>query len=132
NFNPVDIANVIGRFEGVLYPDEWIIVGGHYDSRQESISNPANSPGADANATGCSGVIEAARAIVPDLPQRSILFMCYSGEEQGLYGSEAHVDALQASGDFAKVKTMLNMDMIGWSADANLGVIIGTRSTVGA
>jgi hypothetical protein len=121
---PTTIANVIGRFEGVLHPDEWIIVGGHYDSRQENITNPANSPGADDNASGCSGVIEAAHAIVEDLPQRSVLFMCYSGEEQGLYGSEAHVESLQSSGDIARVKTMLNMDMIGWSADANLGVRI--------
>lgn len=123
---PTTIANVIGHFEGVLYPDEWIIVGGHYDSRQFSITNPNDSPGADDNASGCSGVIETARAIVEDLPQRSVFFMCYSGEEQGLYGSYSHVDSLQGSGDIAKIKSMLNMDMIGWSPDSALGVRIET------
>jgi hypothetical protein len=122
-----NVANVIGRFTGVLHPDEWIVVGGHYDSRQQDNLNPANSPGADDNASGCAGVVEAAHAIVEYLPQRSVLFMCYAGEEQGLYGSNAHVDALQGAGDLSKIVAMLNMDMIGWSPDATLGVIAETR-----
>ncbi len=127
NGTVVDIANVIGRFDGVLYPDEWLIVGAHYDSRNPNILSTVNTPGADDNASGCSGVIEAANAIVDHLPQRSILFMCYSGEEQGLRGSNAHVNALSGSGDLTRVEAMLNMDMIGWSPDATLGVIAETR-----
>jgi hypothetical protein len=124
--NVVNVANVVGRFEGVLHPDEWIVVGAHYDSRQQDIMNPNNSPGADDNASGCAGVIEAANAIVDSLPQRTVIFMCYAGEEQWLYGSQDHVSDLAAAGDLPKVKAMLNMDMIGWSANATLGVIVGT------
>lgn len=126
--NTVNVANVIGRFEGVTHPDEWIVVGAHYDSRQQDILNPNDSPGADDNASGCAGVIEAANAIVESLPQRTIIFMCYSGEEQWLWGSRDHVDDLAASGDLSKVKAMLNMDMIGWSATPQLGVRIETNA----
>lgn len=126
--NVVNVANVIGRFDGVLYPDEWIVVGAHYDSRQQDILNPNDSPGADDNASGCAGVIEAATAIVESLPQRTVIFMCYAGEEQWLYGSQDHVSDLSASGDLSKVKAMLNMDMIGWSATPQLGVRIETNN----
>jgi hypothetical protein len=130
---PFPIANVIGRIEGSQFPDQWLVIGGHYDSRNVSnnAAGAANTPGADDNASGCSGVIEAARAIVPFKPRRSIVFMCYAGEEQGLHGSIGHVNALLGAGDLGRVRAMLNMDMIGWSADAGLGVIVATRTDVG-
>ena len=112
--------NVIGRWTGTAYPDEWIVVGGHYDSRNESWSSTSDTPGAEDNASGCTGVIELARALLPSRPQRTIVFMCYAGEEQGLYGSQAHVDALQAAGDLDKVEGVVVMDMIAYSADAQL------------
>ncbi|HVJ61614.1 MAG TPA: M28 family metallopeptidase, partial [Tahibacter sp.] len=110
-------------------PNEWVIVGGHYDSRNQNGSSTTSTPGAEDNATGCAGVIEIARALVPNHPRRSVLFMCYSGEEQGLYGSEAHVDALQASGDLAKVKSVVIMDMIGYSANNVLNADYETYAT---
>ncbi len=130
---PAPIANVVGFWQGTGAPDEWIVVGGHYDSRNtnNSPAGAAVTPGADDNASGCSGVIEAARAIVPFRPRRSVVFMCYAGEEQGLHGSYGHVDALSAAGDLARVQAMLNMDMIGWSPDANLGVNVATQSSAG-
>lgn len=127
---PVPLANVIGRIEGSELPDEWVIIGAHYDSRNEinNAANATNTPGADDNASGCAGVIEAARVLAPYRPRRTVLFMCYSGEEQGLYGSLRHAEALQASGDLSKVKAMLNMDMIGWVNGLPLGVGVCTRS----
>ena len=119
----VDIANVIGRVEGVVDPDQWIIVGAHYDSRNAAITSPTPTPGADDNASGCAGVIEIANAIVDQLPQRTVVFICYAGEEQGLHGSHDHVGHLADTGGLARVRAMLNMDMIGWSPDATLGVI---------
>lgn len=112
--------NVIGRWTGTAFPDEWIVVGAHYDSRNQFFGAVDDTPGAEDNASGCAGVIELARALLPSLPQRTVLFMCYAGEEQGLYGSQAHVDALQASGDLDKVEGVVVMDMIGYSADAEL------------
>ncbi len=131
---PDPLFNVLARWEGTQYPDEWIIIGAHYDSRNEDPGPVGASitPGADDNASGCAGVLEAARALLPFRPQRSILFMCYAGEEQGLHGSTAHVSNLWSSGDLSKVKAMLNMDMIGWTPDDTLGVIVSTRVDVGS
>ena len=117
-------SNVIGTWTGTVLRDEWIIVGGHYDSRNASSSSITNTPGAEDNASGCSGVIELARVILATQPERSMLFMCYAGEEQGLYGSKAHVTALQASGDIGKVKHAMIMDMIGYSATADIEVLL--------
>lgn len=119
-------SNVIGTWTGTTAPDEWIIVGGHYDSRQVG-STTTSTPGAEDNASGCSGVIEMARVIVPTQPQRSILFMCYAGEEQQMLGSKAHVAALQSSGDLAKVKHAMIMDMIGYSATDDIEVLLETN-----
>lgn len=112
--------NVIGRWTGTTYPDEWIVIGAHYDSRNATLSSTVNAPGAEDNASGCAGVIEMARALLPFQPERTIVFMCYAGEEQNLHGSKAHVQSLQASGDLAKVHHVVTMDMIGYSADAAL------------
>jgi Peptidase family M28 len=116
-------SNVVGTWTGTSKPDEWIVVGGHYDSRNATLSSTLNAPGAEDNASGCVAVIELARALVAFRPQRSIVFMCYAGEEQGLYGSKAHVASLQQSGNFAKVQSVVIMDMIGYSADTHLDAI---------
>jgi hypothetical protein len=120
--------NVIGRWTGTHLPDEWIIVGAHYDSRNANPSSISATPGAEDNASGCAGVIELARALLPFKPQRTVLFMCYAGEEQGLLGSEAHVTALSAQGDLAKVKSVVIMDMIGYSADSTLNALYESAS----
>jgi len=120
NGGSITRQNVIGTWTGTTLPDEWVVVGAHYDSRNANIASTVDAPGAEDNASGCAGVIEIARALLPFRPQRSVLFMCYAGEEQGLYGSERHVQALQASGDIAKVASVVIMDMIGYSEDDRL------------
>ena len=120
NSGTITRQNVIGTWTGTTLPNEWVVVGAHYDSRNANIHTVTTTPGAEDNASGCAGVIEMARALVPFKPQRSILFMCYAGEEQGLYGSTRHVQALQASGDIAKITSVVVMDMIGYSADNHL------------
>lgn len=120
--------NVIGYWTGSTLPNEWIVVGAHYDSRNAMGSSVTNTPGAEDNASGCAGVIELARALLPFKPRRSILFMCYAGEEQGLYGSTRHVQSLQSSGELAKVKSVVIMDMIGYSADNQLDALYESKS----
>jgi Zn-dependent M28 family amino/carboxypeptidase len=56
------------------------------------------------------------------------MFLCYAGEEQGLFGGVAHAQSLVASGDASRVQFMVNMDMIGYSADADLDVLIESTS----
>lgn len=118
------IHNVIGTLAGSTRPDEIVVVGGHYDATSEPDSL---SPGAEDNATGCAGVIELARAFSSHPPPVTMLFVCYSGEEQGLNGSEHQVAELQASGDDDRVIHMLNMDMIGYTADADLDCLLETE-----
>jgi hypothetical protein len=127
---PVQLPNVIGTKPGLLRPNEWVVIGAHYDSRNPSRCDGINAPqpGANDNASGCAGVMELARVFANVQTDRSMLFMCFSGEEQGLVGSRRYVDKLVADGDISKVKLMLNMDMIGHDVDGTLPARIETRT----
>ncbi len=104
--NPSD--NVIATMTGKLLPDEYVIIGGHYDS----YSGSAFAPGADDNASGTAGVMEVARILSQYEFQRSIIFCAFSAEEYGLYGSEAYVErCVEQSLD---ILGYFNMDMIGY------------------
>ncbi len=118
----IQLPNIIGHKIGVAMPDEWIVVGAHFDSRNPSrCDGQVNAqPGANDNASGCAGVIELARALADFQTDRSILFMCFSGEEQGLVGSRRYVESLTNNGDIFKLRMMLNMDMIGHDVDGTL------------
>ncbi len=83
---PVPQHNVIADLVGSEWPDEYVIVGGHLDSWD-------GAEGAVDNGTGCATTLEAARLLVAAgaKPRRTIRFMLWSGEEQGLLGSEGYV-----------------------------------------
>jgi hypothetical protein len=85
---PVDVFNVIADIKGTEFPDEYVIVGGHLDSWDPAV-------GAQDNGTGVSTTLEAARLIMKAgiRPRRTIRFMLWSGEEQGLLGSGAYARA---------------------------------------
>ncbi len=59
---------------------------GHYDSTSQSTSSAA--PGAEDNASGSAGVLELARVVIEAKPNVNVIFITFSGEEQGLVGSE--------------------------------------------
>lgn len=126
--NPV-LANPIGIKRGSVTPDEWVVIGAHYDSRNaarcDGTENP--SPGANDNASGCAGVIELARAFAQVDTERTMVFTCFSGEEQGLVGSQRYVQSLVDNGDIAKVRHMVNLDMIGHSTTDALPTRIQTN-----
>lgn len=111
--------NVVGYLDnGAPYT---VIIGAHYDHLglgHDGNSLEANSKGmihngADDNASGTAGVIELARYLVNNgvKEQHNFLFICFSGEELGLFGSKKYAE--YPTIDFAKVSYMLNMDMIG-------------------
>ena len=81
---PVPLYNVIADLKGSESPDECVIVGGHIDSWD-------GATGTTDNGTGVASTIEAARILtaVGARPRRTIRFMLWSGEEQGLLGSAA-------------------------------------------
>ena len=124
-------VNVIGTLTGTSLPDEWIIVGAHYDSIQTNGASGAAAPGAEDNASGCAAVLEMAEVFTRFPPKRTMVFTCFSGEEQGLIGSTRWVeDALRPNGHLPKIKLALIMDMIGYSQDTQLDVLLETSSAL--
>lgn len=104
--------NVVARRVGILKPEEIVVIGGHYDSiSREGV----NAPGADDNASGTVGVMEAARVLAAGDFERTIIFIAFSGEEQGLVGSEAFAAWARRQG--WNVVAMVNLDMIGYLVD---------------
>ncbi|HTZ46994.1 MAG TPA: M20/M25/M40 family metallo-hydrolase [Verrucomicrobiae bacterium] len=83
---PVDSANVVGEILGREHPEQIVVVGAHLDSWDLS-------EGATDNGTGVTAVLAAAEAILKSgqRPRRSIRFVLFTGEEQGLLGSLAYV-----------------------------------------
>ena len=79
-------TNVVGEIRGGERPDEIVVVGAHLDSNDLG-------PGALDNAAGCGAVMEAARAIkaLNRAPRRTIRFVLFMGEEEGMIGSTAYV-----------------------------------------
>lgn len=106
------IVNVMAIKKGTKYPNRYIIMSGDIDSR---ISDPLNavddSPGANDNASGMAGVMEAARVLSKYDFESSIVFVGLSGEEQGLFGGK--IMAAQAVEDGWDIIGILNNDMIG-------------------
>src|SRR5690606_9469783 len=79
--------NVLGFKQGTTRPDDWYVVGAHLDSRNRTWNDNLPSPGAEDNASGCSGVLEMANVISQYETEASIVFMCFIEEESGLLGS---------------------------------------------
>ncbi|MBN2173295.1 MAG: M20/M25/M40 family metallo-hydrolase [Bacteroidales bacterium] len=100
--------NVIAKKTGTKYPDEYVVIGGHYDSYSYS----GDAPGADDDGTGTCGVMEVARVMAAHDFDRTILFCAWSGEEYGLYGSEAY--ASWAAGQGMNILGYFNIDMCGY------------------
>lgn len=117
--------NVIATKTGSTRPNDLYIVGGHYDARAQNSSQFA--PGAEDNGTGTAAVLEMARIFSAVETEATIVFICYSGEEQGLYGSYDHAERLVTQGQASNVKAALIMDMIGYASNPNqLTVLLET------
>jgi len=83
---PITVYNTVGEIKGSEKPDEYVILGAHLDSWDLA-------QGTTDNGTGSCVVLEAARMLVKSgvKPKRTIRFVLFTGEEQGLYGSKAYV-----------------------------------------
>jgi aminopeptidase YwaD len=129
--------NVIGVLEGTdpILKNEAIVIGGHYDHLGKGGHAGSLAPnstevhhGADDNASGISAVIELARQFSQTKNnKRTLIFIAFSGEEEGLIGSKFYVNNPVFPLD--KTVAMINMDMIGRLRDGKLTVGgIGTAS----
>jgi carboxypeptidase Q len=100
---PVDVYNTVGEVRGSEKPDEVVILGAHLDSWDLGT-------GSTDNGTGSMAVLEAARALVKSgvKPKRTIRFVLFSGEEEGLVGSKMYVEAHK--NDLDKISAVLVHD----------------------
>jgi hypothetical protein len=131
----VEAANVVGILDGSdpTLNKEVIVIGAHYDhlgrggegslaAREGEIHH-----GADDNASGVAGMLELARLFrsQESRPRRTIVFIAFSGEEEGLLGSNYYVN--RPIMPLANTVAMINMDMIGRMKDNKL--IVGGVGT---
>lgn len=92
---------------------ELVILGGHYDSRNtDSRDATGLAPGADDNGSGSAGILEVMDLLSKVETERTIRFMWFCGEEQGLIGSRAI--AAHYAETKQSVYAMVNMDMVGY------------------
>ena len=113
--------------------NDYVVIGAHYDHLGLGGFGAMNPQaqgqihhGADDNASGTAVLLDLARRLsqLHPKPARSIVFVAFSGEELGLYGSRYFVDH---SPPVATTKAMLNLDMVGRLRDDRL-TVFGTRS----
>jgi len=131
----VSAANVVGILDGSdpTLKNEVIVIGAHYDHLGrggEGSLAPREGEihhGADDNASGVAGMLELARFFKSQelRPRRTIVFMAFSGEEEGLLGSNYYVN--HPILPLANTVAMINMDMIGRMKDNKL--IVGGVGT---
>ena len=108
----VDIVNVVAVLRGTVHPDRYVIMSGDIDSRPtDTMDGESDSPGANDNASGMAGAIEAARILSEYRFPTSVVFAGLSGEEQGLWGGR-HMAAV-AREEGWEIAAVLNNDMIG-------------------
>jgi Zn-dependent M28 family amino/carboxypeptidase len=112
----ITARNVIAEIPGSERPEEIIVIGGHLDSWD--LAN-----GAIDNGIGSFTVLDVARTFraLGLRPRRTVRFVMFMGEEQGLLGSKALVQQWRKDGTFGRVKYMLNLDMHGNTIGINLG-----------
>lgn len=116
--------NIIGELRGSTKPDEFVVLGAHYDS----IPSQGSAPGADDNGSGLTTLLLAARALSQGgfKPKRSIRFVAFNAEEVGLVGSGAYVNQM-SSADRTNFKGAIILDQVGFRRDSRkISVIFET------
>jgi hypothetical protein len=126
--DPVDVISVVAVQRGVLDPGRFVVMAGDIDSRVTDVMNSIDdSPGANDNATGVAGVLEAARILSRHEFAGSIMYAALAGEEQGLFGGRIVADHALKQG--WRIQAVLNNDMIGNIAGID-GVIDNSTARV--
>ena len=106
------VVNVVAIQRGTKYPNRFIIMSGDIDSRVSDPNNfTSDSPGANDNASGMAGAMEAARVLSKYKFENSIIYVGLSGEEQGLFGGKGLAAFAKEKG--WEIIGIMNNDMIG-------------------
>jgi len=121
------MRNVVGVVEGTdpKLKEEYLVIGAHYDhlgwgSREGLSGGRKIHNGADDNASGTASVLELAEVFARFPTKRSIIFLFFTAEEKGLWGSAYYCE--NPSRPLEKTVAMLNLDMVGRSKDHYLFV----------
>lgn len=112
----IKARNVVATLKGSEIKNEMIVIGGHLDSWDLAT-------GAIDNGIGSFAVLDIARAFNANglKPKRTIKFVMFMGEEQGLLGSKYMVEEAIKSGNIDNIKYMMNIDMSGNPIGMNAG-----------
>ncbi len=113
--------NVVGELRGTTQPEEIVLITAHLDSRPFT----GAAPGADDNGSGSTAVMLAAEILAEREFARTVRFIFFTGEEQGLLGSRVYAQEA-AEADEILVAT-LNLDMISWNSDGDPKLRLHTR-----
>ena len=116
------LRNVVGLLPGTDKKDEYLVVSAHYD--HVGTGNPVAGDGiyngADDDASGTTAVVLLAEDLAKlPAPRRSVLFVCFSGEEKGLLGSKAFGERPPVPRE--QIVANLNIEMIGRPLEGNEG-----------
>lgn len=125
---PVEIVNVIAVQRGTSDPGRYALMTGDIDSRaSDPLDATTDAPGANDNASGVAGLLEAARILTRHSFDGSIAYAALSGEEQGLYGGGHLAEKARAEG--WRLAAVLNNDMIG-NIEGITGVVDNSTARV--
>ncbi len=124
-------GNVVGVLPGSKRPGEFVVLTAHWDhlGRALAFSGDAIFNGALDNATGTAGLLELARAFgtVRPVPERSVVFVAFTGEEYGLLGSEYYAD--HPTVPLNKVAGGINIDGMSVTGRTHDVVVVGYGSS---
>lgn len=135
----METSNVIATLEGSheALKNEYVVIGAHHDHL--GMGGPETSSrapdtiavhyGADDNASGVAGVLEASEWLSAHIPARSVLFATFGAEEMGLIGSKYLVENTPI--DLEAVQVMINLDMIGRLNDERILQVGGVGTSPG-
>jgi hypothetical protein len=123
-----EVVSVIAIQKGTTDPNRYVMMSGDIDSRVSDVMDSvSDSPGANDNASGVAGTLEAARVLSKHKFEGSIVYAALAGEEQGLFGGKILAEYAKANN--WRLKAVLNNDMIGNIAGIN-GVINNTTARI--
>eukprot|EP01113_Clastostelium_recurvatum_P034529 TRINITY_DN4695_c0_g1_i1.p1 TRINITY_DN4695_c0_g1~~TRINITY_DN4695_c0_g1_i1.p1 ORF type:complete len:453 (-),score=105.24 TRINITY_DN4695_c0_g1_i1:113-1471(-) len=134
NFRSGYSDNVIGDLPGSTDPSKVVIIGAHYDCRMSTLnSNSSRAPGANDDGSGTAVLMEMARVLGKAkirIPY-TIRLVAFSGEEQGLYGSDFYAKLMKSQG--VDVVAMIQADMVGYVRPNNQpSLALASRATTAA
>lgn len=126
----VDMGNPMAWFKGTDPNDNRIfIISGHLDSRATDVMNRTiDAPGANDDGSGVAAVMECARVMSKESFPATILFVAFSGEEQGLLGAEHLADSAKRSN--WNIEALLNNDIMGSNHSNETNIIDNTKVRV--